>query len=83
MPNIDVALAMAGSGCIGGRGSAGFRVFVDGQAKYTSPAIRGGAPPQAVSVNLAGAKRLDLVVDYGEAGDVLDHANWLNARLVR
>ena len=67
----------------GGRGSVGFRVFVDGKQKYASPPIRGGMPPQAVSVDLSGAKRLDLVVDYGEAGDVLDHADWLNARLVK
>jgi hypothetical protein len=67
----------------GGRGSVGFRVFVDGKQKFSSPPIRGGMPPQAVSVNLAGAKRLDLVVDYGEAGDVLDHADWLGARLVK
>ena len=40
-------------------------------------------PPQAVSIDLAGAKQLDLVVDYGEAGDVMDHADWLNARLVK
>ena len=66
-----------------GGGSAGFRVFVNGKLKYTSPAVRGGTPPRAVSVDLAGAKQLDLVVDYGEAGDVLDHADWLNARLVR
>ena len=67
----------------GGRGSVGFRVFVDGKQKYTSPPIRGGMPPQAVSIDLAGAKQLDLVVDYGEAGDVMDHADWLNARLVK
>ncbi len=66
-----------------GRGSVGFRVFVDGTVKYTSPAVRGGTPPQAVSVDLHGAKQLDLVVDYGEAGDVMDRADWLNARLVR
>ena len=29
------------------------------------------------------AKRLDLSVDYGERGDVLDHADWLDARLVK
>jgi hypothetical protein len=67
----------------GGRGSVGFRVFVDGKQKYASPPIRGGMPPQAVSLDLTGGKRLDLVVDYGEAGDVLDHADWLNARLVK
>lgn len=67
----------------GGRGSVGFRVFVDGKPKYASLAVRGGMAPQAVSVNLAGAKQLDLVVDYGEAGDVMDRADWLNARLVK
>jgi hypothetical protein len=66
-----------------GRGSVGFRVFVDGQVKYSNPAVRGGMSPQSISVDLTGAKQLDLVVDYGEAGDVLDHADWLNARLVK
>ncbi len=67
----------------GGLGSVGFRVFVDGKQKYSSPPIRGGMSPQTVSIDLAGAKRLDLVVDYGEAGDVMDHADWLGARLVK
>ena len=71
----------------GGRGSVGFRVFVDGKdgkkLKYTSPPIRGGMPPQAISIDLTGATQLDLVVNYGEAGDVMDHADWLGARLVK
>lgn len=66
-----------------GRGSVGFRIFVDGKLRYTSPPIRGGQPPVPVAVDLAGANRLDLVVDYGEEADVLDDANWLDARLVR
>ncbi|MGA2067699.1 MAG: NPCBM/NEW2 domain-containing protein [Thermoguttaceae bacterium] len=67
----------------GGRGSVGFRVLVDGRPKYSSGPVRGGAAPLGVTVDLAGAKRLDLVVDYGEQGDVLDHADWLGARLVK
>ena len=67
----------------GGRGSAGFRLFVDGKKTYASPAIRGGAAPLPVSIDLSGARQLDLVVDYGEGGDVMDHADWLNARVVR
>jgi hypothetical protein len=66
-----------------GKGSVGFRVFVDGKQMYASPPIRGGMAPQAVSIDLDGAKQLDLVVDYGEAGDLMDHADWLNARLVK
>ena len=37
----------------GGRGSVGFRVFVDGKQKYASPPIRGGMPPQAISIDLS------------------------------
>ena len=65
-----------------GRGSVGFRVFVDGKVKFASGPIRGQMPPVPVRVDLTAARRLDLVVDYGESGDVLDHADWLNARLV-
>ncbi len=66
-----------------GRGSVRFRVFVDGQAKYTSPVIRGGEAPLPMAIQIAGAKRLDLVVDFAEWADQLDHADWLNARLVK
>ncbi|OHB81347.1 MAG: hypothetical protein A2V98_10870 [Planctomycetes bacterium RBG_16_64_12] len=65
-----------------GRGSVRFRVFVDGNQKYASEPIRGGTPPVPVSVELAGAKRLDLVVDFVDHADQQDHANWLDARLV-
>ena len=66
-----------------GRGSVRFRVFVDGSPKYTSPTVRGREPPVPLSVDLSGAKRLDLVVDFADRADEKDHANWLNARLVR
>ncbi len=66
-----------------GRGSVGFRVFVDGKQTYASGPVRGGEAPRHVSVDLTGAKRLNLLVDYGEAGDVMDHADWLEARLVK
>lgn len=67
----------------GGRGSVGFRIFVDGKQRYASDPIRGGAAPTSVSIDLTDARQLDLVVDYGERGDMLDHADWLDARLVR
>jgi len=66
-----------------GGGSVRFRVFVDGQQKHVSDTIRGGTPPVPVSVDLGGAKRLDLVVDFADRADEQDHADWLNARLVR
>ena len=66
-----------------GGGDVRFRVFVDGQVKYTSPNLVGGSPPLPISVDLVGAKRLDLVTDFAERADELDRADWLNARLVK
>lgn len=67
----------------GNRGSVVFRVFTDGEEAYASPVVRGGDPSQPVSVDISGAKRLSLIVDFADRGDELDHADWLNARLVR
>jgi hypothetical protein len=72
----------------GPRGSVVFRVFTDdgsGQwrERATSDVVRGGQPPVPLSVDLSGAKRLSLLVDYSDRGDEQDHADWLNARLVR
>ncbi|MGD0517948.1 MAG: NPCBM/NEW2 domain-containing protein [Thermoguttaceae bacterium] len=66
-----------------GGGSVRFRVFIDGQEQFTGETIRGGMKPTPISVDLSGAKQLDLVVDYADRADVLDHADWLNARLIK
>ena len=66
-----------------GRGSVQFRVLVDGREKFASPIVRGGDAPLPVSVDVTGAEKLELVVDYADRGDVLDHADWLNARLIQ
>jgi hypothetical protein len=67
----------------GGRGSVRFRVLVDGQERFASRIIRGGDRPTPISVDLRGGKRLELVVDYADRADVLDRADWLDARLIR
>lgn len=66
-----------------GRGSVVFRIFVDNREAYRSPVIRGRMPPTPVAVDLRGGKRLSLIVDFAERGDELDHADWLDARLVK
>jgi hypothetical protein len=66
-----------------GGGSVRYRVYVDRQTKFTSEILRGGMKPVPVSVDLTGAKRLDLVIDFADRADELDHADWLDARLVR
>jgi hypothetical protein len=72
----------------GDRGSVVFRIFVDdGDGQWrdgaTSEIVRGGQVPVTIAVELAGAKRISLLVDFADHGDELDHADWLNARLVK
>jgi hypothetical protein len=72
----------------GGKGSVVFRVFVDDgdgrwRSTFTSGVIRGGAPPVPMSVELKGAKRLSLLVEFADRGDERDEADWLDARLIR
>lgn len=72
----------------GTRGSVIFRVFTAGEGTawktaYESPVIRGGDPPLPITVDLAGAKRIALIVDFAERGDECDDADWLNARLMK
>ncbi len=71
-----------------GGGSVTFRVLVNrGGGSWdealVTPVIRGNDPPLPLSVDLTGAKRLTLLVDFADRGDQLDHADWLNARLVK
>jgi hypothetical protein len=71
-----------------GRGSVVFRVLVDdGRGAWSERAkseiIRGGQAPVPISVDLSGARRVSLLVDYADRADELDHADWLDARLVR
>lgn len=66
----------------GGRGSVTFRVFVDAEERYRSTIIRGGDAPVPMSIDVAGGQTLSLVVDFAERADELDHADWLNARLL-
>jgi hypothetical protein len=69
-------------------GSVIFRVLLQDQdgswrAGYVSEPIRGGTAPLPIEVELKGAARLALIVEFADRGDVLDHANWLNARLMK
>lgn len=65
-----------------GRGSVMFRVFVDAEERFRSEVVRGGDAPRPITVDVAGGRTLSLVVDFAERADELDHADWLNARLL-
>lgn len=68
-----------------GAGSVIFKVFASETGKswktiYESPIVRGGQSPLDVDVSVQGMKGLALVVEYADGADVLDHANWMDAR---
>lgn len=71
----------------GQRGSVTYRVMLQlrdaWREAYRSPIVRGGMHPIPVDIDIKGARAIRLAVDFAERGDELDHANWLNARLVR
>ncbi len=72
----------------GRQGSVVFRVFLSDNAggwvpAYESPPISGGDPPVSIAIDVTGAQALVLLAEMGARGDVLDYANWLNARLIR
>lgn len=84
---IDDSAQPQGGGETSKLGSVIFRVYIDTgdgvwKLRHTSETIRGGDAPTPVSVDLAGAKRLSLIVDFADRADEGDRANWLDARLV-
>jgi alpha-galactosidase len=79
----EVALADAA----GLQGSVVFKVLLETaegwRPAYESPVARGGDAPRPFSVELQGAARAALLVEYADRGDVWDHAQWLGIRLVK
>lgn len=67
-----------------GRGSVIFEVRVDDRSVWRSKELTGSDEPVAVPrVDLAGAKKLMLHVEFAQQGNVLDYANWADAVLIR
>lgn len=62
-------------------GSVVFQVFADEQKLFDSGILRGLEAPRALSVPLAGARTLRLVVTDAGDGYFCDEANWAEARL--
>jgi alpha-galactosidase len=62
-----------------GKGSVTFEVWVDGKKVVGTPVIRGGEEPRLISVDLAGARKMELVVTDGGDNTDYDHADWAGA----
>jgi len=63
------------------RGSVVFIVKVDGKQRFKSGVLRTGDKPVAVSVDLTGAKQLELITDTSNGSYIGDHADWADARI--
>jgi hypothetical protein len=59
------------------------RVKLDDRVAYEKAHVTSGAVSDVVKLDLNGAKRLTLEVDYGENYDVQDRLNWIEPALLR
>jgi hypothetical protein len=64
-------------------GSVVFRVLVDKQERFASPPMSAKDAPHPLDLDVTGAKTLVLITDFGDRGEVRDHADWVEARLIR
>jgi hypothetical protein len=67
-----------------GKGSVRFIVERDGARVFESQLVTGTDAPLAIGpLDLTGARRLALIVDYGELADINDWADWCDAVVIR
>ncbi len=64
-------------------GSVVFRVLVDGNERFKTPAMTDHDSPRGIDVDVAGGKYLILATEFGDRGDVRDLADWVEARMIR
>jgi hypothetical protein len=64
-------------------GNVIFKVQGDKKTLFESAPMVSGEPPRAVDVDLTGAGFLILITEFGDRGDVQDHADWVEARIIR
>ncbi len=60
-----------------------FRILVDGQEKFNSGVMTVQSPAKKISIPVAGAIEISLVVDDAGDGMNCDLANWVNVSLVK
>ncbi|WP_028546449.1 NPCBM/NEW2 domain-containing protein [Paenibacillus taiwanensis] len=68
---------------VGTVGSVEFQVVVDNQVVFTSGKMHNNIAPKEVNISLTGKNELKLIVTDGGDGINSDHADWVNARLIK
>jgi len=64
-------------------GHVAVRILVDGRVVHEAPDVRKDGQLRHASVDLKGARRLELFVDFGKNGDVQDRLDWIEPGIVR
>jgi NPCBM/NEW2 domain len=69
----------------GRQGSAGIQVLIDGKPQDVGGPedLTFSAPLRYLRIKVAGARALTLAVTFGRHGDVQDHVDWVDARLIK
>jgi alpha-galactosidase len=62
-----------------GQGSVVYEIWVDNRKAFVSSVIRAGDAPQFVSIDLTGARFLELLIDDGGDVSTGDYADWAGA----
>lgn len=68
---------------VANQGDCTVDISVDGKSLWRRDSVRGGDKPVALDLDLSGAQRLELVVDYGARYDIGDHLALADAFLVK
>ncbi len=58
-------------------------ILVDGKRRYSRTNVRRGELFGPVRIDVTRANRIELIVDFGENGDLQDRFDWIEAALVR
>ena len=67
----------------GEQGDVEFKIYADGKLVYESGVLRRSAGVKSVDIDVLNVSELVLEVTAGGDDDVLDRANWANAKVVR
>ncbi|HNQ22974.1 MAG TPA: NPCBM/NEW2 domain-containing protein [Phycisphaerae bacterium] len=58
-------------------------VLIDGQPRFEQSQVRVGKLHGPLRLDVTGARRLELLVDFGDHGDIQDRFDWIEPALVR
>jgi hypothetical protein len=65
------------------QGDCAASLLLDGMVVWSKDSVRGGEKPQVIDLDLTGAKKLELKVDYGARYDIADHFVLADAYLIK